>query len=97
MVWRDERPVASDALQDPYGAGVRLDRARFDAALREASVAAGVLWSRTNARHLERVGEGWVIYRDAGPAVRARIIVDATGRSARLLRLLGSPVATGRR
>lgn len=89
VVWGDDRPVASDALRDPYGAGARLDRACFDSALREASVAAGSLWSRTSARGLERVGDDWVIQRDAGPAVRARIIVDATGRSARLLRLLG--------
>jgi len=95
VVWGDDRPVASDALRDPYGAGARLDRARFDAALRDASVAAGSLWSRTNARHLERLGDDWVIYRDAGSAVRARIIIDATGRSARLLRLLGQPRRRG--
>lgn len=89
VVWGDDRPVASDALRDPYGPGARLDRARFDTVLREASVAAGSLWSRSNVRHLERVGDDWVIYRDTGPAVRGRIIVDATGRSARLLRLLG--------
>jgi flavin-dependent dehydrogenase len=97
VVWGDDRPVASDALRDPYGAGVRLDRARFDAALRAASVAAGTFWSRTNARHLERVGDDWVISRDAGPAVRARIIIDATGRSARLLRLLGQSRSHGAR
>ena len=80
-VWGDDHPVASDALRDPYGAGMRLDRARF--------VAAGSLWSRTNVRHLERDGDDWVIHRDTGSAVTARVIMDATGRSARLLRLLG--------
>lgn len=95
VVWGGTQPVASDALRDPYGPGLRLDRARFDAALREASLKAGSHWSRTNVRELERHGDVWIIHRNEGPAVRAPIIIDATGRSARLLRLLGLPRRRG--
>ncbi len=89
VVWGDDRPVASDVLRDPYGPGLRLDRARFDSSLRKASLAAGADWSRTDVGDVEQCADGWIVYRDTGSAVRARTIIDATGRSARLLRRLG--------
>lgn len=91
VVWGDDNPVASDALRDPYGPGLRLDRARFDETLLDASLAAGALWSKTDVRDVGRRNHGWIVYRDAGPPVQAQVIIDATGRSARLLRRLGQP------
>ncbi len=91
VVWGDDQPQVTDALRDPYGPGLRLDRGRFDLALRQASLSAGSQWSPTEVRHLERNSDHWLIHRDTGAPVRARMIIDATGRAARLLRLLRQP------
>ncbi len=95
VVWGDERPVASDALSDPYGPGLRLDRAKFDAALRAASIAAGCHWFENNLHAVERRDGEWLVHCDADPPVRAPILIDATGRAARLLRLLDQPRQRG--
>lgn len=95
VVWGNDRPVATDAMRDPYGPGLRLDRARFDADLRQASVEAGANFSQTNVKNLERCDDGWIVYRDALTPVHTRIVVDATGRSGRVLRLLNQPREKG--
>lgn len=95
VVWGDETPQTHDAVRDPYGPALRLDRARFGNALRQASLAAESRWSRTNVRDLEQCGAHWILHRDDGHPIRARVIIDATGRSARLLRLMGQPRQTG--
>ena len=42
-VWGADEPQAADFLFNPYGHGWHVDRARFDAMLREATVAAGAV------------------------------------------------------
>ncbi|MCF1465813.1 dehydrogenase [Agrobacterium vitis] len=88
-VWGDEHVVASDTLRDPYGPGLRLDRAQFDADLRQASLEANGLWWEVNVRDIKRQDGLWVIGLDDGRIIRAPFIIDATGRSARIVRLLG--------
>lgn len=85
----------SDALRDPYGHGLRLDRAHFDAALRQASIEAGSQWLQTNVCDLKKDYDGWTIQCESGLAIRASTVIDATGRSARLLRCLGQPRRRG--
>lgn len=88
VVWGSGQPVITDAMRDPYGPGLRLDRQQFDGALRQAALVAGAHWSQTEVRDLHRDEGHWIVQRDRGDPVRARILIDATGRAARVLRHL---------
>jgi flavin-dependent dehydrogenase len=88
--WTSEALIASDALADPYGGGVRLDRARFDAALRQASQDGGGAFHPANVSALERTAQGWTAGLDDGRQISARWLVDATGRRGKLARLIGA-------
>ena len=87
-VWGSEVPFESDFLFSPYGAGLHLDRARFDEHLRELAVMAGAevvpeaigsaaAWSALSARS-ER-GD-------------FRVLLDCSGRSAVLARARGARI-----
>lgn len=88
--WGSDELVATDFLLDPYGAGMRLDRCRFDRDLRAAAVRAGAIERRANVRTLSRHGTRWRIELDDGSAHDACWIVDATGRNASIARRLGA-------
>jgi flavin-dependent dehydrogenase len=68
-----------------------LDRAAFDQGLRELAVAAGALL-RCPARcdDVSRTPGGWVVALDDGSVWQARVLVDASGRRARLATRLGA-------
>ena len=90
--WESDEPVWFDHLRDPNGAGWHLDRARFDADLRAAAVAAGaVLIGDCGVLRATRAGENnWQIVGDtSGDTYRAPVLVDATGRNAAIARQLG--------
>ncbi|WP_051249146.1 NAD(P)/FAD-dependent oxidoreductase [Inquilinus limosus] len=89
VAWNTDTLVPTDALRDPAGRGLRLDRRRFDADLRAASIAAGVVHRPADVAAVARSGQGWTIDLDDGGATHAAWIVDATGRRARIARLLG--------
>jgi flavin-dependent dehydrogenase len=81
---------ATDFVFSPDGPGWQLDRARFDASLREAAREAGAE-VRSNARISSAVwdGEAWRI--SFGDEVaECRWLVDATGRSAWIARRHGA-------
>ncbi len=88
-VWGSDAAVPSDALQDPYGPGLRLDRRHFDSALRAASLEAGCRCWTADVKRLTWQDGVWRINLDDGRHIRAGFIMDATGRRARLARLLG--------
>jgi flavin-dependent dehydrogenase len=86
---------ASDFIFDPHGHGWQLDRARFDASLRDAAAEAGA--EMRGARVASAVRDtdgGWrVVLRaaDGGrEAVCCDVVVDTTGRSAVLARQQGA-------
>lgn len=89
--WERDTPVWFDHLRDPNGPGWHLDRARFDADLRAAAVAAGaVLVDDSGALHVTCDGGHWNVVRDAGSDThRTPVLVDATGRNAAVARQLG--------
>lgn len=89
--WERDTPVWFDHLRDPNGPGWHLDRARFDADLRAAAVAAGaVLLDDSGALRVTRDGGHWNVICDAsGDTHRALVLVDATGRNAAVARQLG--------
>lgn len=93
-------PVAIDrhAILDPHGAGWHLDRSRFDAMLLDAARCCGVPCANpATLRRLEHLAPGdrfrWRCELDTadGPVtLSCRIVVDATGRSARVARHAGA-------
>ena len=88
--WGSPQFTATDALRDPYGTAWRLDRPRFDAELLEAAIAAGAAFRAALCRDVLREDSGWRLRFDDGSEERARWIVDASGRSARIARKLGA-------
>ena len=95
--WSSDELIAIDAFRHPDGRGWRLDRARFDADLRTAAVAAGAVWRADRVRSVRRLGGGWEVGFEDGRVEHARWIVDATGRHRLLSRRLGVPRVFGPR
>jgi len=84
-LWGGE--ATSSTLFSPHGTGWYADRAAFDRALASAAAEAGVEL-RTGVACV-RVTPGWMLQLSDGAPVRARTLVDATGRAARLGNRLG--------
>ncbi|MFE9426540.1 NAD(P)/FAD-dependent oxidoreductase [Kitasatospora sp. NPDC006697] len=86
--WGSSRVHAVDSVLDPYGPGWHLDRALFDARLRQAAQERGAVLAEGAVRSAERVADGWEVLigqaDGTSKAVRCRWIVDATGRRAAL-------------
>lgn len=98
--WGDAEPVQRDALLDPQGHGWVLDRAKFDALLRDAAIRRGVKWFGGKvvraATHEPADGHPWRCELLAADGtreeLRSRLLVDASGRAARVARLAGADV-----
>jgi flavin-dependent dehydrogenase len=81
FAWGAGPPSVTDHMLNPLGVGWNLDRARFDADLRAACEGLGVeVVSGVRASRPQLEGEG----RTAG------VVIDATGRGARVARLMGA-------
>jgi len=91
-VWGAPEMQAQNALFDPQGARWHVDRARFDRDLRDAVLARGCalrLYARLGA--VRHDGSSWhVALGENVPSLRARFLVDATGRRCALGRRLGA-------
>jgi flavin-dependent dehydrogenase len=92
--WGGAQLLVQDALRDLDGAGWSLDRAAFDDLLLSAARSQGAAVLSGRAGIIGHDERGWrlrVRRRDGaeGPEVRARILVDASGRGSRLLRPIG--------
>ena len=93
-VWGGAEPQSHSHLVSPYGSGWHVDRVAFDRMLAEAAADAGAdLRCATTCIRLDREG-CWLLTvtedgRQAGEPVRASVLVDATGRAARISRQLG--------
>ena len=91
-IWGDAVLRGQNALYDPIGARWHVDRARFDRDLREIATHRGCA-IRTYARldDVRRDARAWQIALDGTHgAIRARFLVDATGRRCALGRRLGA-------
>jgi flavin-dependent dehydrogenase len=88
--WGSGQPGENPFLASPYGAGWHVDRAKLEARLAEAAVAAGVdwRWSRPVSA-CRRRGDGWRLETAEG-VIDTRFVADATGRHARVARRLGA-------
>lgn len=93
--WGSEEPYERSFVFDAHGTGWHVDRAGFDAALATAAEARGVRVLR-GARLLEAASDaegGWALRVDADGArasIRARVVVDATGRASTFARRMGA-------
>ena len=94
--WGAEQIHSKDFIRSPHGQGWHLDRALFDAELREAAVAAGAIckW-QTMVCQCHPVNGGWHLNL-TGPgqceSITAEWVLDCTGRSRKLVRHLGIDV-----
>ena len=89
VAWGTDVLVPTDALRDPAGRGLRLDRRRFDTDLRAAGIAAGAVHRPADVIAVARTDGEWTVALGDGSVARAAWIVDATGRRASIARLLG--------
>ena len=90
-VWETEAPVWFDAVRDPNGPGWHLERERFDTMLRDSAHEAGANRStvRGPLRAVREMDKWNVLDLGSGARVSAKVLVDATGRSASLCRTVG--------
>jgi flavin-dependent dehydrogenase len=94
FVWGSPRPSERDFIFGTGGAGWQLDRRKFEEELAGAAVEAGAEW--LYGRRLQgcsREGASWkldVTTRRGVETYRADFVVDASGRAARLARLMGA-------
>ncbi|MXV21135.1 tryptophan 7-halogenase [Deinococcus xianganensis] len=92
--WGSDELEILDAFRDPDGVGWHLDRTRFETDLRSDAVQAGArLVAPARLTRLDRCPGGWHVTLDRGQALRARLIIDATGRRSRLLGAFGQRAA----
>ena len=92
-VWGEAHAQSHSHLQNPWGCGWHVDRAAFDRMLAQVAAAAGVqLHTGTGLHSAHFDGAAWHLQTsDATTApLRARVLVDATGRRAQLARALGA-------
>ena len=92
--WGGPEPQSHSHLVSPYGCGWHVDRVAFDRMLAEAAAAAGAEFRCATACARVDRDDRWLLSvtedgRPAGEPVRARVLVDATGRTARIGRQLG--------
>lgn len=87
--WGDNGLHSTDFIYSPYGCGYQVDRVALEIALLDAAQAAGATVMRgVVLQGLVRCGKSWELETSAG-VVRARSVVDASGRSATVARRLG--------
>jgi flavin-dependent dehydrogenase len=89
-VWGSPDPLRRDFLNEPDGAGFRLDRAAFEAELVGAARAAGADARALRLVHVARDAGRWTLRARGGASCRAAFLVDAGGRAAPLARRLGA-------
>lgn len=83
--WGDPEPVDQSHIAHPRGVGWHVDRARFDAALAAAAIAAGARRSPARFIDAHAAAVGWRLTLDRREITAARVI-DATGRRAAFAR-----------
>jgi flavin-dependent dehydrogenase len=88
--WGNDRWSFQDGLSNPDGGGWHLDRLRFDEALRQKVLAAGVPFFEARVGEVKRLAAQGCMVRLNGSAdwMRSDWLIDATGRRAAVSRKL---------
>ena len=83
--WGSPDPSDRDFVLSPYGSGWHIDRASFDATMRDSALKSGADWIVCHAvRNVRQTLSGWRIDLATDSAqcqIEGRLIIDATGRS----------------
>lgn len=88
--WGSATLTETDFLANPLGTGWQLDRSQFDAQLRLCAMRQGVALTTGHCvTGLSRQGRHWPIDLAPAESIRARWIVDASGRMGAVVRRLG--------
>src|SRR5262245_8334367 len=94
--WGSNGIVRRDSFLDPRGPGWRIDRVRFESMLRSAAAERGAaVIAPADVSHLARgdgCEQGWIAQLSSPrgmEALRARILIDASGRAASFARAAG--------
>jgi flavin-dependent dehydrogenase len=88
--WGGDDEYFRDGFREPPGAGWIVDRRAFETMLSERAVSAGVHWIwGARVASAERRDGGWRIAVPSG-RIEARLLIDATGRPAKVARGLGA-------
>lgn len=93
-VWGSDEPMDEDFLFGTFGAGMHVDRERFEGRLAQAAIEAGADWRwGHHAVDAQWIGGRWRLVVEAPEAlisVEADFVIDATGRHARFARGAGA-------
>ncbi len=89
-LWGTAEPVTVNAMFNPWGPGIALERSLLDKSLRDLAYAAGVsIAADIKVTRVERKGEGWRLLLRSGETrnnlLNSRFMVIATGRVAESL------------
>lgn len=87
--WGTEQASITDAIHDPYGLGLRIDRQRFDTLLKQYIQLKNITHLNASITNLTKQNGLWKITLDGKMLITSKWIIDATGRSAKILKLLG--------
>jgi flavin-dependent dehydrogenase len=87
--WGSNILSTTDYIHDPYGFGLRINRKNFDELLRKEALLSGARFYPSDVVALEKHNGVWRIRLEDGKTIHSKWIVDATGRSAKLIKLLG--------
>ena len=94
--WGGPDLVIRDYMTNAHGPGINLNRPRFDTRLRAQLVASGArLLNASHPAKASRADSGWIVALTgaaSGMVVRARFLVDATGRAAWFGRRFGARI-----
>jgi 2-polyprenyl-6-methoxyphenol hydroxylase-like FAD-dependent oxidoreductase len=84
--WGGAETTSTDFILSPYGCGYHVDRARFDAMVLDAAAAAGARIHRgVRVRGAMKECDRANVQLDDGRSLSTRFVVDAGGRTSRLL------------
>ncbi|WP_241998169.1 MULTISPECIES: NAD(P)/FAD-dependent oxidoreductase [Kribbella] len=90
-IWDDPEPAEHSHLASGYASGWHVDRRAFDRMLADAAADAGTdVLMRTSLVNCRYDGAAWNVVCSGERRLAARLVVDATGRSAVLGRSLGA-------
>jgi flavin-dependent dehydrogenase len=88
--WNADNLASTDFVCDPYGCGWRLDRARFDSALRDSAIRSGASLKSEQVAAIDRCDELWRLSLGNGETESGHWLIDATGRRSFVARKLGA-------
>lgn len=89
--WGTSDSAAQSRVVSPFGCGWHVDRRAVDGLLARSAAAAGAaLMLRAGVADVRFDGRRWAIRLSSGESVSASVLIDATGRSARVARRLGA-------